>query len=500
MNKKSSGRGIFTLDILVFLGKINDLKIGGRNIAEQFSYQGYDFWQLYQQLITEDIKTFKDNVLAKSGKVRLIIAIKSFVANFSLALLSIIGFLSIVFLRKKVLVYSIDKVSGKRHRADPRMQTVYDFLHGKDIKYAEIIHTVLGIGTFINFFKRRRAVIYLESVDFVFNIAIFFRFIKRSEINIVREFDLSSFEGDEEKDFVKWLVAKYIKAFMLSKFRIVFFKKLFKISAIKMFLSIDDVRYYNEIILACRLRGIPSYAFQHGHFTKYHVGWLLKSNAVGLKTIAPDKIIVWGEYWKKELVKLGTYFKEDQILVGGTEYAVPPKEIFDKTDSESIVILIPYEKSIATEDVLQHINNFLNCPDVFVIFKLRADISKEKQLKEYGLTEKLHKHFSTTFNARDVLDKTDIVAGTYSTFLYDMIAYNKPVVILKTASDYGEGMAQNRLAEIISPDEKDIYSKLLAIKNTSRAELESRKTKLFGENPASLNKTITEIVSQYDLI
>ncbi len=81
-----------------------------------------------------------------------------------------------------------------------------------------------------------------------------------------------------------------------------------------------------------------------------------------------------------------------------------------------------------------------------------------------------------------------------------MIVYGKPVVILKTASDYGEGMAQNGLAEMISLDEKDVYRKLLATKNTPRAELESRKMKLFGKSPVSLNKTITEIMLQYDLI
>ncbi len=500
MNKKSSGRGIFTPDILIFLDKINDLKIGGRNVAEQFSCQGYDFWQSYQQLITEDIKAFKNGVLTKNKRTGLIDVIKLLITGFCLALLSVIGLLSTIILRKKVLLYSIDKVSGKRHGADPRMQTIYDFLHGKDIKYAEIIHTVPGTSTFVNFFKRHRAVVCLEFVDFIFNITNFLKLIKKPEKDILKEVDLSSFVDGKESDFVKWLLAKYSRIFELSKFRTAFFRKFLKISAIKIFLSIDDVRHYNEIILACRLEGIPSYAFQHGHFTKYHVGWLSKSKAADIKTIMPDKIIVWGDYWKKELLRLGAYFKESQILVGGTEYNIPLKEIPGKTDSGSIIILIPYEKSIATEDVLRHINNFLDNPNVFVIFKLRADMPKEKQLKEYGLAEKFHKRFSTVLNARDVLTKTDIVAGTYSTFLYDMIAYSKPVIILKTASDYGEGMVQNGLAEMVSLDEKDVYRKLLAIKNTPRVELESRKTKLFGESLVSLNKTITEIMLQYDLI
>jgi len=52
-------------------------------------------------------------------------------------------------------------------------------------------------------------------------------------------------------------------------------------------------------------------------------------------------------------------------------------------------------------------------------------------------------------NLKDGIQKIDAVIGTYSTLLYDVIAFGKPVLIAQTSLDYGEGMVRNDLAVLV---------------------------------------------------
>jgi hypothetical protein len=87
--------------------------------------------------------------------------------------------------------------------------------------------------------------------------------------------------------------------------------------------------------------------------------------------------------------------------------------------------------------------------------------------------------------------KADVVCGVYSTFLYDAVLKGLPVAIIKTSSDYGEGMYKNDLATLVTADIS--CSTLIEISNTPKEELEKHRNRLLPLEAKSLLQALTTI-------
>jgi len=307
----------------------------------------------------------------------------------------------------------------------------------------------------------------------------------------VDDIEFSDFTDDEVK-FVKRIVKHYVHQTNVSIFKIKALKHIFSLTNLKTLFAIDDVRYYHEIILACKFNDIKTYAFQHGHFTKYHVGWL-RSDLFKGEIDTPDFMLVWSPYWMNELMRLNSVFTSQSIIVGGVyENISRLTNGLTKKNQSRITVLVPYETSCPKSTVALYIKKMLECPHVEVIFKLRPDFSKEQQLAEYGIKEQFHEHFGVITDVRDVISEVDIVAGVYSTFLYDALAYTKRVLIFKTMSDYGDGMISNGLADRLDFEE-DICFKLNKIKSMPEDIITKRMEKLYGEKDVLLLDTLYKV-------
>jgi len=311
---------------------------------------------------------------------------------------------------------------------------------------------------------------------------------------------MSDFSTDEQK-FVRLIIEKYVRKIKRSIFSIKLLTKILTSTKIKVLFALDDARSYNELILACKLSGITTYALQHGHFTKYHVGWLVDSSVVIGNVSSPDFILVWSSYWKKELIRLGGIFDPGQIIIGGVKVKInfENKGQSDNVKNKNINILIPYETACPKSEVAEYINKLLDCPNVHVFFKLRPDISQEIQLKEYELEKTFNERFEVISDIKECIKKVDIVAGVYSTFLYDMIAYDKRVVILDTSSDYGEGMIINSLADRLS-SKGAICKRLDEIVDIPNAEIDKRKKRLYGIESKYLHETLESFLIKEKIV
>jgi len=472
---------------LEILRKLNNLISQDEYLKNLFIYKGFNLLQSTQANFFIDIKGWtKSKDSHFFARTSFLLILKNFVSIFFVSVISVVSIFWLLVFRKKLLIFTGDKVSSKNGNYDFRLDPLYGALNNSDMGYIELVHTISGKIMFLNFFKRLRPVIYLEAFDWTTTFKVN-RDKKKIEKHL-EHYNLSQF-SPEEQVLVKFLIIKHISAVNIFKLRIPYLKSLLALSSVKRIFSIDDVRHYNEIVLVSKFLGIKFYAIQHGHFTKYHVGWLAMTDNLG-EIIKPERIIVWSEYWKNQLLKLGTYFKQEDMLVGGTNDFVG-EPYFPKILSKKISILIPYESDAPKVEVKAYISELLKEPNFEVIFKIRADLSEEEQLIQYGLLN-LKDKISITKSVKDVLQRTDVALGSYSTFLYEMVVLLRPVGILETSIDYGMGMVEGSLAELVQL--RGIKEKLLEIANTPKEILEDRREKLLGRGETKLSETLKKMI------
>jgi hypothetical protein len=473
----------YSLDLI---GRINKAVESDNILAQIFTEDGFNFWERFQGVLWSDSKIWSVDRRLQDQNNSLILSFKIFATGLILLFISLAGALFAAFTKKKVLVFTEDKVEGN-WRNDTRLNDLYEALDLENTPYFEVVHTIPNSETFKKFGKRNRPVVYLESVDFVFSPLFWW---KRGEIEtFIAKADLSAFEG-EEKKFVEAELKKMIFSIRVCKAKINFLKLLIGLCRAEVLFSIDDTRHYSEFCQVGKSLGLPTYGIQHGHFTKYHTGWLKMTNLPG-EVMRPSKLLVWSNYWKEELIRLGTYFKVDEIEVGGSRFSQKPEILAER---EKTAILIPYEKDAPKHEVKDFIDKVLACGKFEVIFKIReGQDEKNIQLEEYGLSPQ---QVTVVRSVKDVFNRVGVVAGTYSTFLYDCVRDGIPTAIIETSLDYGEGMVRNGLAEFIKKGE-DICAQIDRLFQTSKEELEDRREKLIGTNTPELKETLRSIIKQY---
>lgn len=476
---------------LDFLKKFNSLRYRGEPLSHQKIFGKYNVWIFFQsRIFFNELREFvKDKQIPLEQRPSFRVRLQNFVmAGFGL-LMSFLGLSAAVLLRKKTLVYGIDRTNSNVFRNDSRMDPVYQYLKSSGLPFLECLHTTYEVTFVKRFFKRRRLVLYIKSIDTLFHIMNFFGLIKKSGMD-PDEVDLTGL-SPEERAYTKWLLHRYFAAIDLVVFKVKVLRKILFWTGVETLLAIDNTRDYWELVLACRMNGIKMYAFQHGHFTKYHVGWLNDGSFDG-EIAHPDKLFVWSEFWKKELLRLGTYFPADSIEVGGLKNVistVPPR-----AKNGDVGILIPYEVDSDKVEMKKYIDKLLSCGDIKVFFKLRTDTDAKRQMEEYSINEHYNSNLLFISDVVKHLADIDVVLGTYSTFLYDMVAFERPIGLLETKSDFGEGLVINGLAERVLRE--GICERVKEIARTTAGTLRERREKLFGEKPFLMYDTVQRICSR----
>lgn len=387
-------------------------------------------------------------------------------------------------------VFSVDKISaGGDH--DFRIDGLYRFLRGRKLAFAEVFHTMLGRPTLTHALRRRRAAVYHEAANFLWSLR-----PRRDGGDRRLAASLACEEFDEkDRPFVRATVLRLLGGAALSFWKIRLYRRLLARWRPRAVLAIDDTRYYHELCAAARALTIPFYAFQHGHFTKYHAGWLSAGSGEG-KGIRPDALYVWSPYWKKELLRLGTDFKEAEIRVGGNPkgdappispmpYSLPPAD-------GRMGLLVPFESDVPFDEVARVMRALVATGRVKIFLKTRPDWDAAEQMRRYGLDALGPDEAEAVPDHASIMDRIHAVAGVYSTFLYDVIPYRKPVFILKTSMDFGEGMVVNGLADAFDALAPDAARRLAAACRDAEPRLDERLERYRG-GTGSLQATLEGI-------
>jgi len=463
-------------------------------LYKRFVLGRYNFLQAFQSLIFIDFKKFLENQSflerSKNKKKNLLILTKEILLKIFCLIFSFVSACCLLKAKRRILIYSSDNTKNP-YKGDFRLEAIYKFLIKNKLSFFEIFHTQLKKQFLLNIIKRKRKAFYLESIDFIYDVYKIFNSFK-PEINkeittLKKKIDQIEVKNINKKEiaFIKYLLLKYLLLIYKFEFKINVLGKMIRLIRPKYVLSLDDPRYYNELIIACQENNVKFYAFQHGHFTKYHVGWLDCGifNPKNNNIIKPNKLFVQGEYWKSQLLRLGTYFNGEEIEVysqsGGS--IIGSKSNRDKNNRGQKNILILYETDAPKIEVLNYIKDIIKCPDLKVFFKIRPDKNKEEQIEEYKIKKLVQfNKILLCDNLRKIQGGIDLTIGTYSTLLYEMIRHNIPVAIIKTSIDYGEDMLINKLADAIDITNGNVCSQIRKIIKTPWYILNRRKILLLG--------------------
>jgi len=217
--------------------------------------------------------------------------------------------------------------------------------------------------------------------------------------------------------------------------------------------GIDDCNWSYPFIHAAKDIKIKCIGIQHGHYAKRHEAYVMRNINNHLWY---DYLLVWGDYWRELFLRYNKIFKPENVIVASKleraifsttkhndHYKIIPKKPFSKT------ILIPYEFLADTILIGKFIKEF--CIHGFsVYFKPRMDENIEDQIKSYNLGVVADKLTILYEINHEIMANIDIVAGTMTTLLYDLLPYNKPTWILETPYRFHDDMVENGLAHLFT--------------------------------------------------
>ena len=227
---------------------------------------------------------------------------------------------------------------------------------------------------------------------------------------------------------------------------------------VRVFYGFDDVNtYIFSLLYAARSLGLFTLGHQHGAYVKRHVGYTMP----GLPERSFqwfDRVLVWGPYWQNKMRRDAPVHPPEIWTIGSNKlkHAYTPLCAKPSTAAPSN-IFIPYEFLADTATIGKFIQRFVDC-GYTVWFRPRPDESLDSQLDAYILSEKARGKLQLAQGPLNdnFLSKIDIVAGTMSTMIYELLPAGKIVWYLETPCRHlqdlvDEGFAHSIRLEDIKP-------------------------------------------------
>lgn len=333
------------------------------------------------------------------------------------------GILRILVARPRVIVFGTDMIGA--HPYEPRMARIYAWLDSRHITYAHLTHVTSHGRVVRHWFQRRRPIVYLEGLE-------------RIGVSL------------------SWL---------------------FRASGVRRIWGIDDYRHWRTVTAAAHQASIPCALFQHGRFTR-HQSYLTFEGIPPAHIPLPDAYIVWNEYWRDKLMSISPLFRQhpDVVRVGGKPSAETVMSLGHRGASGEILrVTVVHEPAAPSGEVRAFMQRLLAMNDVAVTYKIRADQPEAAQLRHAGLADIAQ---SDRFHVTASLTAADVVLGSYSTLLYEMVQAGVPVGVVKMSSLQAEDLVGDGLAAFVDPRADDLRQELARAAQVPQDELERRAARL----------------------
>jgi hypothetical protein len=232
------------------------------------------------------------------------------------------------------------------------------------------------------------------------------------------------------------------------------------------------VHYHNEgLIAALKLKGIKAIEVQHGLIASNDFYYVYDNvfAPVVVRAFFPDFILLYGEYWKRILLK-GCEWKPEQMIVAGDYLPRTKMKVFAGVEKQNILFIgaqknIPYHYVNYTKRVHQLLVS--KHPDWSIIVKIHP-LEKEPHIYHQELDLAGVSVVGNETRLDDVLAIAKIQVSIYSTTFFDALGFNVVNFSLQnysSAGDYAADMVAEGIALPLFEDE-DPIEKFLALKKT----------------------------------
>ena len=222
----------------------------------------------------------------------------------------------------------------------------------------------------------------------------------------------------------------------------------------QLFFGLDDANVIYPMIYAAQDLGIKTLGFQHGLYARRHEGYVMQ----GIEKYRwYDNVLVWGEYWKSNVLKNSSLYSEDYHIVCSNKHSYEYKCLPKKGKRK--VILIPYEFLSDSIKVGEYIKQFMKA-GFTILFKPRSDDRLDEQLRAYYLGDYEEKIEIIDEITPETLAEVDVIAGTMTTLLFDLAPYNKPIWILESCFRLMYDMVEDGFARLITESDMKRIDKI----------------------------------------
>lgn len=195
------------------------------------------------------------------------------------------------------------------------------------------------------------------------------------------------------------------------------------------------------MIAAAKEQGIKVVEIQHGNFSRHHYKYSWDASALKYKTQMPlpDRLFLYGEYWKNEL-NIGGFWRETLCVVGSPRMD-QYREHKPAKKNDDLCTLVLTSQGIDVEKVVSFMADFFKIAEGNLRFRLFIKLhpvwetSKEVYLKGLQTNQQLEVYLGneqpSTF---ELLTRSDFHLSISSSCHYEALGLGVPTVILPFAT------------------------------------------------------------------
>jgi hypothetical protein len=260
-----------------------------------------------------------------------------------------------------------------------------------------------------------------------------------------------------------------------------FFKKTKNIKSI---LAYGENLSQSKVTLdGAKSNGIKTFGLQHGIIRPYNVGYNLSKLEASIQPM-PDLTLVWGQYWKEQLIENANYRPETIKVVGQPRTDIIPIMKKKYVENPRLVTFFSQlqpdiqEKFYSAESFIKVSSLHPELQFVIKLHPAEKDDIYSKLIKNNGSTNIRINHEKDTFQ---LLAESALIMTCFSTVGAEALCFDKPLIAFDSQGRDIAGYIDNQIAYWVR-NEVELNT---IITNFTKGTLETLDTKSYVEKTFS---------------